>query len=838
MSVDTEPSRPPANQLYQPQVDVRILGPLRISVGGRAARLRGDRVTRLAALLSVSADAVVPFDRIVDVLWDDPPESARQQVHNVVGTLRRALAGGPGPLVVTEGAGYRLAVPQSAVDAYRFQAAAHGARQALAEGRLRQALETFTRGLTLWRGPALAGLRDSRLANTAAVLDEQRLDAIEAATDIRLRLGEAAAILGELSALVAEHPFRESLRALLMRALHAAGRQADALAVYEEGRRMLADELGLDPGPQLRRAHDAVLRGEMSHAGAVVGSAGASGAVAGAGNAAGAASAAGAPGAADVMEPVARLAPAPGTAASAGRASGGAVTAFEHDGPAPVDADRPVADAAGTGLSGTPHEQAGGHAALFPDELETGLPLGTGTRGPLAPTVPAPRIDRSFLPRDIAEFVGRRRQIQALIEQAGIGGPAPQVAVIDGMGGVGKSALAVHVAHRLVPQFPDGHYFIDLSGFCAVTEPLEPAQALEALLRASGLDPESLPAGTDERSALWRARLAGRRVLVLLDNARDAAQVRPLLPGTGEAFVLITSRSRMPSLEGAVAVPLDVMRTDSAIALFSRIIGPERAAVEPEAVASAVELCGHLPLAIQVAAARLRDRTAWPVERVAEQLSRHRTRFLVAGDRDVTAILAWSYRLLPATAKRLFRLLSVHPGPDFDAYTGSALTGAPLAETEAALELLFEANLLQERVPGRYHLHDLVRDCAVELHSAHGEAAEQRLAEERLIDYHVRAARSWCAVLESGRAAPASQDSNTRPGAYPDAYPGTRTDGDTTTDTDIETVQRAKDPAHALRLLEANLGNFVAVRRLALASGRTPAADELAKALAPHFGRL
>jgi DNA-binding SARP family transcriptional activator len=796
VSVDTEPSRPsrlsrpPADRLWPPEVDVRILGPLRISVGGRPARLRGDRVTRLAALLSVSADAVVPFDRIVDVLWDDPPESARQQVHNVVGTLRRALGGGPGPLVVTEGAGYRLAVPQSAVDAYRFQAAAHGARQALAEGRPRQALDIFTKGLALWRGPALAGLRDSRLANTAAVLDEQRLDAVEAATDIRLRLGEAVAILGELSALVEEHPFRESLRALLMRALHAAGRQADALAVYEAGRRMLADELGLDPGPQLRRAHDAVLRGEMT----------------------GAADAGG-------IAVATERGGTPETAVAVGRAFGNPVTAFEPNSSTAIEPGSPVAEPAGAGApaSPAPHPGAGGRATP-PEAFDAGKPVVTGANGSPEATVPAPRIDRSFLPRDIAEFVGRRQQINALIEQAGIGGPAPQVAVIDGMGGVGKSALAVHVAHRLVPRFPDGHYFIDLSGFCAVTEPLEPAQALEALLRASGVDPESLPAGLDERSALWRARLAGRRVLVLLDNARDAAQVRPLLPGTGEAFVLITSRSRMPSLEGAVAVPLDVMRPDSAIALFSRIIGPERAAVEPEAVASAVELCGHLPLAIQVAAARLRDRATWPVERVAEQLSRHRTRFLVAGDRDVTAILAWSYHLLPPAGKRLFRLLSVHPGPDFDAATASALTGTAPAESEAALERLFEANLLQERVPGRYHLHDLVHDCAAELQNAHGEPAEQAQAEDRLIDYHVRAARAWCAVLEADRGAPPSQN------------PHTAFDGDA--------VQRAKDPAHALRLLEANLGNFVAVRRLALASGRTRAADELARVLAPHFGRL
>ncbi|MFD0635100.1 NB-ARC domain-containing protein [Catenulispora yoronensis] len=438
--------------------------------------------------------------------------------------------------------------------------------------------------------------------------------------------------------------------------------------------------------------------------------------------------------------------------------------------------------------------------------------------------VPAPRIDRSFLPRDLTEFIGREHHIRALVAQAGLGGPAPQVAVIDGMGGVGKSTLAVHVAHRLAPRFPDGHYFVDLSGFCAVTEPVEPTQALEALLRASGLDPDSLPEGLDERSALWRARLAGRRALVLLDNARDAAQIRPLLPGTGETFVLITSRKRMPSLEGAVPVPLEVMGPDSAIALFSRIIGTARADAEPEAVASAVELCGRLPLAIQVAAARLRDRATWPVERVTSQLSDHRTRFLVAGDRDVTAILAWSYHHLAAPEKHLFRLLSLHPGPDFDAHTAAALSQTPLPDAESALEHLFEANLLQERSPGRYHLHDLVHDCAAELQTAHGQAEDQVDATERLVDHFLRCAIQWCAALTGDGAANGAGTVS----QHTETYSGLET----------RPVKRAKDPAHAQRLLETELGNFVAVRRLAVTLGMWDRARLLAQVLGPHFGLL
>lgn len=882
----------------EPDLDIWILGPLRIRLGGRESTLRGTRVCRLAALLSVNADAVVPYERIVDVLWDDPPESARQQVHNVVGTLRRALGGG---LVATEGAGYRLAVPQSAVDAYRFQAATAEARQALAEGHDEQALSTLNKGLTLWRGPALTGLRDSRLANAAAVLDEQRLDAVEAATAIRLRLGEAAATLGELTALVDEHPFRESLRALLMRALHASGRQADALTVYEQGRRMLADELGLDPGPQLRRAHEGVLRGDAAPGEAAEGESrelvtvGRIGLVAG-----GQARLApetlqqSAPGqkTQSVPEPqpagtapdqrpvpgseqqphAARLQaaylPQPAGVAPDQRPVPGPEQQQPHNtqplpAPAPASSPQPAGIAPGLGpwpgseqqpFAARPQpapEQPNGAALLPAPDLRPWpgpeprrsptpspvaladpawpahdplvravealpLPVPPTTPTPLLPTaapVPAPRVDRSFLPRDLAEFIGRERQIQELVAQARAGGPAPQVAVIDGMGGVGKSTLAVHVAHRLAPLFPDGHYFVDLSGFCAVTEPVEPAQALEALLRASGLAPETLPEGLDERSALWRARLSGRRALVLLDNARDAAQIRPLLPGSGETFVLITSRRRMPSLEGAVPIPLQVMNPGSAIALFSRIIGTDRARAEPEAVASAVELCGRLPLAIQVAAARLRDRATWPVERVTEQLAGHRTRFLVAGDRDVTAILAWSYHQLQPLPKRLFRLLSLHPGPDFDAHSAAALTGAPLPDAESALECLFEANLLQERAPGRYHLHDLVHDVAAELQAADGEPDETLQASERVIDYYLRTATQWCATLDTGQtqALVPSQDPYTK---------------------------RAKSPEHAERLLETELGNLVAVRRLAMALGWRERADELARVLGPHFGMV
>jgi tetratricopeptide (TPR) repeat protein len=323
------------------------------------------------------------------------------------------------------------------------------------------------------------------------------------------------------------------------------------------------------------------------------------------------------------------------------------------------------------------------------------------------------------------------------------------ISAIDGMGGVGKTTLAVHLAHRLADRYPDGQFFVDLQGFTVGVEPMSPMRALNTLLRSSGVPPEAIPQDLAARSAVWRSTLTGRRVLVLLDNALDVAQIRPLLPAEPGTLVLIASRRRMAALEGAVPLSLDVMPEQDAYKLFSQIVGLERAAAESGQVALALELCGRLPLAIQIAAARLRDRPSWAVADLVKQLKRRggRARTLIAGDRNVLAIIGWSYQHLPPQQKLLFRRLSAHPGHDFDAYTAAALSGLPLEQAEDGLEDLFDINLLQQRRAGRYNFHDLVRDCAQEMHNREDDDDERQSTLRRLLDYYLMSVDRWCRAM-------------------------------------------------------------------------------------------
>jgi transcriptional activator len=312
-----------------------------------------------------------------------------------------------------------------------------------------------------------------------------------------------------------------------MIALYRSDRHADALAAYDEGRHVLAEDLGLDPGPRLRALHGEILRGD--------------------GNV-------GPPTVEEVSVP-----------------------------DPPAQASSPLREA--------------------------------------SPPRPARSASMCFLPHDTQDFAGRTVEIAHLLTEARRASPtALTISSIDGMGGVGKTALAVHLGHLLAKDYPDGQYFIDLHGFSLGIDPISPEQALDTLLRANGVPPEIIPSSLDERSALWRSTMAGQRALVVLDNATEAAQVRPLLPGTLGALVITTSRRKLTAIDGAVPVSLETLPLNDAIALFTRIAGPHRTANEPENVAQAVELCGRLPLAIRIAAARLRDRTTWTVAELVDRL--------------------------------------------------------------------------------------------------------------------------------------------------------------------------------------------------------------------------
>ena len=348
------------------------------------------------------------------------------------------------------------------------------------------------------------------------------------------------------------------------------------------------------------------------------------------------------------------------------------------------------------------------------------------TEAAKAGAAPAPR--RNDLPADLIDFTGRDAeyaQVEELLRTAG-------AVAIDGMGGVGKTSLAVHVAHRLPSTYPDGGLYLDLHGFTPGQEPLEPQAALARLLGA--LDITHLPAGADERAALWRSELSRRRVLVVLDNAVDAEQVRPLLPGAGKSAVLITSRSRLVSLDGVPPVSLAPLADDDAAHLFGRAAGLTLA--EDEAIGQVLRQCGGLPLALRMAGARLRHRPGWTVAVLAERLRDNATRF--------DAVFGMSLQQLDTDQRRMFRLLGVLPGADFDAAVAGALAGLP---PDAVLEELVDAHLVQELSPGRYRLHDLIRRYAADL--AADEEPLPDAAVRRVLDHYLAQAVAHDRTLPS-----------------------------------------------------------------------------------------
>jgi DNA-binding SARP family transcriptional activator len=364
------------------------------------------------------------------------------------------------------------------------------------------------------------------------------------------------------------------------------------------------------------------------------------------------------------------------------------------------------------------------------------------------------------LPPDVADFTGRDEQVARLCGALDPGRPAAAmaVAVVSGKPGVGKSALAVHVAHRLRPGFPGGQLHVDLGG--AEHRPLAPEDVLDRFLRGLGVGGAAVPAAPEERRDLYRSRLADRRVLVVLDNAADEAQVRPLLPGSPSCAVVVTSRARLAGLDGALRLDLDVLGAGQATELLARIAGQERVAAEPGAAEEIVALCGQLPLAVRVAGARLAVRGHWRLADLAALLAdeRHRLDELAIADIEVRAGLALSYQGLDGEARRLFRRLGLLAAPTVAAWVTAALLDRPLADAERLLDALVDAHLVE--VAGtdatgqvRYRFHDLVRLYARERADAEEPAAERRAVVARALG-------AWLALAEA--ADPALAEGNGR----------------------------------------------------------------------------
>ena len=431
--------------------------------------------------------------------------------------------------------------------------------------------------------------------------------------------------------------------------------------------------------------------------------------------------------------------------------------------------------------------------------------------------VPEQARRRRDLPRDVPDFTGRRAELTRLLaslDQTDAPITSVVISAIDGMAGVGKTTLAVHAAHRLTARFCDGQLFLDLHGFAPDRQPLEPADALDALLRAMGVTASDIPPSADERAALYRTTLAGKRMLLVLDNAASEAQVRPLVPGSAGCAVLVTSRRYLSGLEGAVSLSLDILEPRDAIDLFGRIVGADRIAGEAAAVVDVVKLCGLLPLAIRIAGARLASRPRWSVADLNRRLRDQHRRLaeLAVGNSSVAAAFEMSYRQLDTAARRMFRLLGLHRGWDIDAYAAAAIAGIDLDEAERLLDDLLDMHLLEQRLTGRYRFHDLLRHHAQTVASLEESAERQREAITRLLDYYLHMTSSSADILDPDR-----RRAEPSPGPPPTCCP------------------RLQGYPQALSWLEAERLNLVAAVRLAADSSLHTHAWQLTHALYRYF---
>jgi DNA-binding SARP family transcriptional activator/tetratricopeptide (TPR) repeat protein len=416
------------------------------------------------------------------------------------------------------------------------------------------------------------------------------------------------------------------------------------------------------------------------------------------------------------------------------------------------------------GVSPGPRLQELHQRILTADPSLAGNPAAAGATTPVPAADPAPAevpaaaplpVAPAQLPPDTADFTGREEQVKLLCQL--LATPPDQnrpgavvVSALAGMAGIGKTALAVHVAHRLRDRFPDGQLYVNLQG---ATAPLQPAEVLSRLLRDLGDPDRVIPTGGEERAARYRSLLATRKMLIVLDDAREAAQVRPLLPGSADCAVLVTSRTVLTGLAGAARLSLDALADDEARDLFSAIVGPPRAIAEPEAVAAVLACCAGLPLAIRIAGSRLASRPAWSVAQLAARLASERSRLaeLAVGDLAVRTSFAVSYDALPgngsgdgdtrdgagdAAPARVFRLLGLPGMAELSLPAIAALAGRPAEEVATALETLTDAHLLESPAPDRYRLHDLIRSYAAECAEQADSRRDRDAALDRMLSWY------------------------------------------------------------------------------------------------------
>ncbi|MER6410074.1 BTAD domain-containing putative transcriptional regulator [Streptomyces humidus] len=689
-----------------------VLGPMRAWCEGAELDLGPPQQRATLAVLLVRGKRPVPVGEIADVLWGErPPVSATNVIHRHIGMLRRVLEPGlshraQGQLLVRGYGGYRLRVGPDDVDLTRFRLLRERAQEAGLAQAAETAVDLFVEAAALWRGPVVAGIpavaRDHRLFTA---LDDEYAATVREGADTALRHGLADRVLPMLERCAARRPLDAGVHARLALALAATGHQAEALHVCHLARTRLAAEPGVTTGAELRSAHERVLAGHMSDG--------------------------------PVAVPPAR--PGPGHVVAASCREPGLLPGAP-EARAAVASSRPAAaPTGGAGPAPQPGLPDDGRRLIFTGPTATAAAAATGPV-PAATAELAPAAE----PAPASGFVGRRAETAELLSLAAGASPeheAPVLAAVCGQAGVGKTALAAQVARLLADRFPDGLIRVDLRGFDPDAAPVAPAEALRGLLRALDVPPHRLPEDphdVDGHSAVWRSVLSGHRFLLLLDDARDAAQIRPLLPGTPGCMVLVTSRDQLSCLvaaEGAHRVVLDPMTSAESTELLAACLGPGRVTPDDAATARIVERCAGLPFALTAVAARITGAGVEPGAQAEAALGE-------AALGEARQRLHGSYRTLAPGPARLFRLLALHPGRGASTEEAAALAGLEPRRARALLSALTAVHLLDERAPGLFTLRPLEHAYARELLHRNESTQKRAAAVHRLSGRHLRPVRA------------------------------------------------------------------------------------------------
>ncbi|GAA1780798.1 BTAD domain-containing putative transcriptional regulator [Streptomonospora arabica] len=621
-------------------VNFGVLGPISAwSNDGESLSVGGPRQRCVLGTLLMERGKEVTVDRLIEYLWDDdPPRTARSVIQVQISHLRRSFP----DVIKTTAGGYMAAVEADRVDLHRFRALVERAKAA---GDPAEEAVLWDDALACWRGQPFSGTGSEHLWNAVArPLLEENWSAWTSWAQCAFALHRYTEIVTRVTPLVREDPMRERLQYFLIAALYRSGQRASALAVFQECREYLAEELGVDPSPEVMELHGQILRDTESHVGRLIGA----------------------------------VTPSGGESAPA---------------------EQPPV-----------HEQR-----------------------------PRDFVSRNDLPRDIPDFTGRENDLDRLLALGTRDENRAEIAVVTGLGGAGKTTLAVHGAHRLADRFPDGLLFIDLYGYTVEHEPVIPAAALGSLLRAIGVQPDAIPESVEERAALWRASLTGRRVLIVLDNVANFAQISPLLAAAPGSFTIVTSRQDLPGLSGAQYISLGMLTEESSLRLFSTVLGQDRVDQEEPTARAVMRLCGGLPLALRIVAGRMLSRPRWTFEHVKQRLSEHHRMFreLRIEGHSVEAVFELSYQSLNEEQRRAFLILGVMIGGTVDLHGAAALLDCDPPEADDLLQELVSVCLFEEPSVDLYRFHDLLGSYAREKAATDLSPAEAEEARRRLADHYL-----------------------------------------------------------------------------------------------------